>query len=260
VSDLVPMPSAGRTFTGERPVRVGDVSPRGRMRLDALVRYLQDVSTDDTADSGLVDADGWVVRRTLVEVDRFPIMGERLRLTTWCSGTGSHWAERRIKVVGDRGAAADASALWVHVDLATGRPRRLPPQFLELYGEAAGGRTLRARLVHPDPAPDAEHHPWPTRVTDFDVLGHINNASYWVVVEEELARRRDLRAPLRAEVEHRSAIEPGEAVEVAAIDGADGTLSIWVTGPSGVAATAVVRRESVDAPASPRTPRARPRG
>jgi acyl-ACP thioesterase len=241
VSDLVPLPESGRRFTGERPVRVADVSPRGRMRLDAIVRYLQDVSTDDTADAALEDADGWVVRRTVVEVERFPIMRERLALTTWCSGTGSHWAERRIQVIGDRGGRVETATTWVHLDLESGRPRRLPPQFLELDGEAAAGRTLRARLVHPDVADGAERRAWPTRVTDFDVLGHINNAAYWIIVEEELGRRRDLRAPLRAEVEHRDAIEPVEPVEVAVSDGDDGTLSIWISGPSGLAATAVVR-------------------
>jgi acyl-ACP thioesterase len=241
VSDLVPLPERGRRFSAERPVRLGDVSPRGRLRLDAIVRYLQDTSSDDTADSALEDADGWVVRRTVVEVATFPVLRERLGLTTWCSGTGSHWAERRISVTGDLGAAIEASTVWVHLDMATGRPRRLPPQFLELYGEAAAGRTMRARLVHPDPPEGVAGRPWPLRVTDFDVLGHVNNAAYWEVVEEELSRRRDLRAPLRAEVEHRAAIEPDQLVEVVSADADDGSLSLWVIGPAGVAASALIR-------------------
>ena len=56
--------------------------------------------------------------------------------------------------------------------------------------------------------------PWPLRFTDFDVLGHVNNAACWQIVEEALAARRDLRAPLRAEVQHRTAIERGATVEV----------------------------------------------
>jgi acyl-ACP thioesterase len=148
-------------------------------------------------------------------------------------------------MTGDLGAAVEAATVWVHLDMATGRPRRLPPQFLELYGEAAAGRTLRARLVHPDPPAEAAARPWPLRVTDFDVLGHVNNAAYWEIVEEELARRRDLRAPLRAEVEHRNAVEPGQPVEVVSRDGDDGALSLWVVGPAGVAASAVIRSGAV---------------
>ena len=90
------------------------------------------------------------------------------------------------------------------------RPLALPPRFHEIYGEATGGRAVRASLHHgslPEDLPATRH--FPLRFTDFDVLGHVNNANYWVPVEEELARRRDVRAPLRAEVEHRDAIEQG---------------------------------------------------
>ena len=93
--------------------------------------------------------------------------------------------------------------------------RRCTPRFFALYGEAAGGRTVRARLAHPGPARRAgAGRRWPLRVTDFDVMGHMNNAAYWAAVEEELRRRRDLRAPLRAEVEFRVAIEPGDDVRI----------------------------------------------
>ncbi|MCI0346955.1 MAG: thioesterase, partial [Chloroflexi bacterium] len=76
---------------------------------------------------------------------------------------------------------------------------------------------------------------------DFDVLGHVNNAAYWVVVEEELARRRDLRAPLRAEIEYRDGIDPGDAVDVRVDDGADGSLRLWLVSGDELAASAIVR-------------------
>jgi acyl-ACP thioesterase len=222
--ELAP-PTRGRVHTGGRRVRLGDASPGGRLRLDALARYLQDVSNDDTRDGGL-DDDGWVVRRTALRVDQAPVIGEELVLQTFCSGIGQRWAERRVRVRGDRGGSAEAVSLWVHVDLASGRPIPLTPQFFALYGEAAAGRTVRARLAHPGPTADAGH-PWPLRATDFDVMSHMNNAVYWSVVEEELRRRRDLRAPLEAEVEFRVAIEPGDEVEVVAQDHA-GELQLWL--------------------------------
>src|SRR5947207_12307857 len=90
----LPPPARGRVYTGRRRVRLGDASPGGRLRLDAAARYLQDVSNDDTRDGGL-DDEGWVVRRTTLEVVAFPVMGEELELRTFCSGTGGRWAERR---------------------------------------------------------------------------------------------------------------------------------------------------------------------
>ena len=78
-----------------------------------------------------------------------------------------------------------------------------------------------------------------SRFTDFDVLGHVNNAACWQIVEEVLATRRDLRAPLRAEVQHRTAIERGATVEITVV-GADDSLTLWAVADGVVALTATV--------------------
>jgi len=239
MTELIGRPTVGRVFEDTRRVRLADVSPAGRLRLDAIARYLQDLSADDTAAAALPDAEAWVVRQTVIEVRSFPRYLEPLALATWCSGTGSHWAERRISIHGEAGGAVEAATTWVHVDAASGRPSRIPAGFHEIYGEATGGRRVKARLDHPD-LPGGEElgrFAWPLRFTDFDVLGHVNNAACWQVVEETLAGRRHLRDPLRAEVQHRTAIERGAAVEVVEADAADG-LGLWVLADGLVAATA----------------------
>ena len=242
--ELVPVPDFGRVFERRRRVRLGDASPGGRLRFDALARYLQDVSNDDTRDAALDNEMGWVVRRIAIVVDPSAVFGEELTLRTFCSGTGARWAERRVSVTGDRGAAIEAATLWVHVDNRTGRPAVLTPEFHAVFTPTAAGRTVRARLEHDDPPPAAlaGARSWPTRVVDFDVLGHMNNAAYWATVEEELLRKRDLRAPLRAEFEFRSAVEPGHPVRVAVAETPD-ELRLWLVGENdAVAASAVVAR------------------
>jgi acyl-ACP thioesterase len=231
---MVPVTGVGRVYERQRRVRLGDVSPGGRERLDAIARYVQDVSNDDTRDAGLDDEMGWVVRRTVVEVERFPVLGEQLDLVTFCSGIGGRWAERRVGLAGDRGGRVETATLWVHLDLGTGRAKVLPPAFHELFGAAARGRVVRARLQHDDPGAGvvATARPWPTRMVDFDVLGHMNNAVYWAPLEDELARRRDLRAPMRAEVEFRAPIEPSVSIALAVKDGSQG-LDAWLVDGDG---------------------------
>jgi acyl-ACP thioesterase len=226
-------------FTQSRRVHLGDVSPGGRLRLDAVARYLQDVSNEDTRDSGLADVMGWVVRRTVIAVETSPVLGEVLEQATWCGGTGSRWAERRVSLLGDRGSRVETATTWVHVDLQTGAPRRLPDGFHALFAEAAGGRTVRARLSLPAPRDDAPRRPWPLRFTDFDVLGHVNNAAYWEAVEEELARRRDLRPPFEATLEFVREIGRDDDVSVV-VDDADDRLDVWLVGDGGVHAAARV--------------------
>lgn len=204
---MVPVPTVGRTVNVSRPVRLGDASPGGRLRFDALARMLQDVANDD-AKAAVADSMSWVVRRVAIEVYQSAAFNEMLTLTTFCGGVGSRWAQRRTSITGDRGAHIEVAALWVHLDMATMRPKVLGPDFIEAYREAAGGRTVRARLQHDDPPDGAVGQPYLPRFVDFDVLGHMNNAAYWNAVEQELSLRRDLRHPMRAEIEYRQGIEP----------------------------------------------------
>ncbi|HEX7135834.1 MAG TPA: acyl-ACP thioesterase domain-containing protein [Iamia sp.] len=228
---------AGRAFTATRRVRWGDADRRGRLRLDGIARYLQDVSNDDTRDVGLGLHLPWVVRRTVVDVVTPPVAGEVLTLTTFCGGLGTAWAERRTTIEGDGGGHVEAASLWVAIDRDTNRPTRLSPEFVALYGSAADGRTVGARLRHPRPDGGAESRPWPLRSTDHDGMGHVNNAATWEPVEDELDRLR--RVPVRAEVEYPGAIEPRDEVELRATL-VDDVLRLWLLVDGGVRASALV--------------------
>ena len=65
---FAPRPEAGRVFTVSREIRSTDATSRGRLRLDALARYLQDVAEDDVADAGLRDPQFWLLRRATVSM------------------------------------------------------------------------------------------------------------------------------------------------------------------------------------------------
>jgi acyl-ACP thioesterase len=216
--DMVRRPPSGRTFAGSRRVRLGDCSPGGRLRLDATARYLQDLSDDDTRDVGLAQMT-WVVRRTVIDVHQFPSYLEPLDMVTWCSGLGSRWAERRVDICSPGGGSISSATLWVHLDAATLRPAPPFAGFEAIFGESTQGRSVSSRLALGSPPTDVELSPWPVRFTDFDVMDHVNNAVAFVAVEELLARRRDLRAPLRVEVEYRASIDRDVGVRVGWVDG-----------------------------------------
>lgn len=240
----IDVPAAGRVYGHRRRVHLAEGSPNGRARLDALARMLQDVSDEDTTDAGFPADEPWVVRRVDMGVREFPSFRDTVTVTTWCSGIGGRWAERRVRIVGDGGGRVDAAVLWVHLD-RRGRPARLPDRFAERYAEAAGGRTVRARLQHEStPASDGESTPFPLRFVDFDVMDHVNNAVSWVPVEQALATRRDLRAPLRVSVEHPVAIEMDAAPEVVVRDvGGDPTagFDLWIVVDGVTCSTAQAR-------------------
>jgi len=234
-------PLAGRRYTATRRVRLGDVTPSGRLRLDALARYLQDLASDDAADADMPGDAAWVVRRTALDLGTLPRLRDEVALTTWCSGTGARWAERSTQLASTTGAVlATSVALWVHVDLETGRPVPLHPRFDEVYGVSAAGRTVRARLTHPNPPGGAATRAWPLRRVDADVLAHVNNAAYWAPVEELLGEREHGRARLvGAELEYRSGIALDEEVTLA-VEHDDAKLRCWMCVGDDVRASATV--------------------
>ncbi len=236
--DIEP-PESGRIHVHRRRVHLADASPKGRTRVDALARMLQDVSDEDTTAAGFPPEEPWVVRRVDMGVEGFPTFRDMVTVSTWCSGIGGRWAERRVRIEGDEGGVVDAAVLWVHLD-AAGRPARLPDRFDDLYAEAAGGRKVRARLHH-DPMPDdVAVTPFPLRRTDFDTMGHVNNAVSWVPVEEALLERRWLRAPLRVTLEHPGPIDQGDEPSVAIVDRDDG-FDLWIVVDGETRSSACVR-------------------
>lgn len=203
------------------------MSPGGRARFDALACFLQDVSNDDTVDAGLADDIAWVVRRTVFEVYEPAQFRELFDLATFCSGTGSRWAERRVSMRGDQGAHIEAATVWVHIDLDTGRPLPVDAQFDAIYAPTAQGRRVTSKLHHASSPPEgAVSAPWRVRFSDFDLFSHVNNAASWAMVEEELATRRDLAPPYRAELEYRGPVERDDEVVLWRADTDDG-MDLW---------------------------------
>jgi acyl-ACP thioesterase len=217
---------AGRRFVGERKIRLGDVDVSGRLRFDALTRYTQDVSDDDTTDAGLGSELGWVVRSTVVDQLVPARLAERLRFVTFCSGVGRSWAERRLSISGQWGARYEVATLWICIDPQAGRPSGLSDQFLELYGPAAAGRRVSPRLQNPGPPADlAPLEQWQLRSADYDVFGHVNNAAYWAPVEQWLPP--DLaRQPTRARLEYGAGLAPSPDVAIGRQASAD-SLRLW---------------------------------
>jgi acyl-ACP thioesterase len=238
----------GRQVRMPQVVRLGDVTPRRRVRLDALARYLQDVAGDDATDAALPGGGGWIMRRLDLDVARLPQLGERLEVVTSCTGVGGRWAERTTTLTDGLGeVTVTGRAVWVYVDLRTGAPRPLPAEFFAAYGEGVRARKVSARLTLPVLDAGAPRFAWPLRSSDFDVFEHVNNASYWVTVEHRLTAIGSRARIRRAEIEYGAGIATGEECEVAERIEAQ-TCTWWFLAGGDVRATARVELRAVEVP------------
>ena len=92
-----------RRFSAHRPIRLSDTDQLGRLRLDAVARYLQDVAADDVLDAGWApDEHIWVVRKTELDVTQPFLADTAVELETsvsrrhrGVSGVAPHDADRR---------------------------------------------------------------------------------------------------------------------------------------------------------------------
>jgi acyl-ACP thioesterase len=242
-------PAEGRLFRTRRVVRSVDVTPAGRLRFDALARYLQQAAEDDLYDADWAERYTWLVRRTSVAVRGYPAHRDRVQLRTFCSATGPRWAERTTTVAGPAGDLVQATAVWVAIDAADGRPVPLGDAFHRIYGPSTGGRKVSARLTHPGPpvgraaaAADAAAgetaaageaaagdaavgRAWPLRASDFDTAGHVNNSIHWAAVEDVLAGLDWL--PSQAELEYHRPVLGGHDPRLLT-ERRDGQWLIWL--------------------------------
>jgi acyl-ACP thioesterase len=227
LTEIVPPPEHGRMYSSWVKPGLADAAPSGRARLDALARWIQDVSYADMEDAGLAHLAVWVIRRMRISVARFPRFGERFKMETFCSGLGRMWAERRVTIAPEAGGegSVEAVTLWVHLDPSGERPTPLLPAEIDTFSEAASGRRVTARLRHPRPQDVVEERRWRFRHIDCDLASHVNNSAYFQPLEEELLSD-STREPdrLDVEIEFRSPAQPGEKLVLS--DGA----RRWIVG------------------------------
>ncbi len=236
----IPIPETGRTFSSLRRVRLSDMDAHGRLRLDAVARFLQDVAIDDVSETGWGMPDHlWFVRSIKVDVVA-PFLADReVELTTWCSGMAAIAAGRRWSVRGDAGGRLEVDSVWIHLG-PDQRPARLE-QF-GVYADATAGRRVSTKLELPDPPAGAHPSAFALRAADVDLHGHVNNAVYWQAIEECLGPNGiDPRSPLSVSLDFRHPIDLGDRLELVETV-AHGRLDVGFVTGDGPRAVARVER------------------
>jgi acyl-ACP thioesterase len=238
MEDVVPNPSQGRVFVESRRVRLTDMDPQGRLRLDAVARFLQEIAIDDVDETGWGAPDHlWFVRRMRIDVIE-PFLADRaVELVTWCSGLATVAAGRRWSLTGDRGGRIEVESVWIHLD-ADQRPARIT--HFDAYAQAAGGRRVSAKPQLADPPTDGQRSLWPLRASDVDLHGHVNNTVYWEAIEHVLlGAGPELGGPLCVRLDFRDPLDFGDPLELA-VTGDEHALDIGFLVDSRIKAVAAI--------------------
>ncbi|MFV0438028.1 MAG: acyl-[acyl-carrier-protein] thioesterase [Desulfopila sp.] len=210
--------------TVTRTIQLAEVHPERDLRLDALVNILQETALAHTRHVGielcsLLDSGKtWVLSRMALNFTRLPRLEEELEVQTWSRRIQRFKGLRDfIFRIGGQQVGA-ATSLWLYFDIARRRPTRAPDHYGELYGtEDIPALAMDIEEWQP-PREVRDERPLTitTRLSDYDVNGHVNNAIALQYLETALARRgMTVRQPIALQLAFSKEIPAGiDEIEV----------------------------------------------
>ncbi|MGB9893734.1 MAG: acyl-[acyl-carrier-protein] thioesterase [Candidatus Saccharicenans sp.] len=205
---------------------------KGRAHLSALMNYLQDAARGHSFREGFSVFDlfkqgvTWVISRYHLVVNRYPRLGEEIKIRTWASGKHGYYALRDFEILdAGQNKILVATSSWMIIELDSRRPVKVESLFPDelVWNERALADEFPAL-----PIVERLDHKATFRVMfeDLDYNRHVNNVVYsrWAVEgmpQEVLFSQR----PEELEINYRSEAFLGDEIEV---------ISQKPTGPDGI--------------------------
>ena len=172
-------------------VRYSETGGRKKSNMASLANYFQDCAILQSENVGIgLDylADhhrAWFLISWQIEVDRYPSMGEKIKVRTWAYDFKASLGFRNIDILDENGIRiVKAASIWSYVDTETLRPARIEDEVSEAYPM--------------EPAIDMEYAPrkiklfYDHNVVDtrkvmqyqIDSNNHMNNEAYIALAQE----------------------------------------------------------------------------
>lgn len=175
---------------------ISQVSVAGILRFDSLFSVFQDMALQHTRDIGvevndLLDSGRtWVLNRVVVELMRMPRFEEHIDVYTWSRNIVRFKGLREYEIHSQGEKVIAASSLWVHMDIKTGRPARVPADYADRYSVLKDRATkVDVEKIGFEEVADPDFVlPVATRLSDYDINGHVNNAVMLQYIQTALYR------------------------------------------------------------------------
>ncbi len=177
-----------RVFTWQFGVRSYELDAFGHVNNAVYQNYLEEGATRASADAGypytwyFEHQRAWVVRKMTIHYQTPLRYGDGAVLRTWVSDFHRVYSHREydLRRAGDDKPVVRARAKWVYIDLQSGRPQRIPPEFEAAFEPTGVLEDLDVRLRNPTRYPDSHCYVATRRVQryELDPAGHVNNAVY----------------------------------------------------------------------------------
>lgn len=179
----------------ESRVRYSEVNSEKQLTLPSLLDYLQDCCTFQSEELGIgvdylaKEQIAWVLSSWEIEILKYPLMGENIRVSTWPYHFKGFYGYRNFRIESAQGEVlAKANSVWVFMDTRRMRPARISEEVVAVYRneleEPLAGNWGERKIAVPADGEKRE----PVQVARFhiDTNHHMNNGKYVLVAEEYL--------------------------------------------------------------------------
>jgi acyl-CoA thioester hydrolase len=120
------------------PVQPADIDQQKHVNNTVYLRWVQEVATahwESLAPAAAQETIGWVVLRHEIDYKTPACLGDEIVLRTWVGEATRVTFERFTEMLrsNDRELLARARTLWVPLNIASGKPMRVPPEVRAVF-------------------------------------------------------------------------------------------------------------------------------
>jgi medium-chain acyl-[acyl-carrier-protein] hydrolase len=180
-----------------KTIGFNEVDPHHQLRLKPLFNCLQAAAATHSHQVGCGTADllkqgyAWVLNKVGLSINRLPELDEEIDIVTWHKGTRGFRSYRDYRITRKDELLVSATSLWLFIDVLKKKIIQPPAEISTRYTyETENATELDLDHWRPTKTFQPQHTATiTTRPSDFDPLGHANNAAYLDYLEVLLAKR-----------------------------------------------------------------------
>lgn len=197
-------------------IRYSEIDHNERITLPGIINYFQDCSIFHSESIGFgvnrlkEEGRAWVLSGWQIVVERYPMLGETVRVCTWPVSFKGVVGERNFLMQDAEGRkAAYANSVWAYMDRRKGRPVKPCEEEIRGYGMEEPLEMDYAPRKIRLPEQMAEREGFRVCKYHIDTNEHVNNCQYVQMALEVLQEEMQIR---QARVEYKKSAVYGDMI------------------------------------------------
>lgn len=193
-----------KNFTKKYEIHCYEVNSKMRCKFASIVNFIEDIGTQQSESLGggieycKKNNCGWVFYKYDIRMDRYPMFGETISITTQPVGFKKFYGLRKYMINDEDGnLIGEALALFFLINLEKRRPMRIQDEQYDFYG-VDGDVNYDISMDKIDKCDEEQYHKqFDIRYSDIDSNNHVNNVNYveWAIeaVPQDVISNYELR-------------------------------------------------------------------